>query len=248
MEGWIKLHRKFLNWEWSDKSEMVSLFIYLLLKANHENQQWHNQVIMRGQVVIGRVSLAKSIGVSEQVIRTCLNRLKSTNEITIKSTNKYSIVTIVNYNNYQYIDEINNQQINQEPNQQLTTNKNDKNIYKEKEINKEKEKKSNNDEIADNDFQKFWEIYDKDIAKAQCYKKWLTLKPDEILQIKKHIKKYVKSTPDKQYRKNPLIYLNSKAWNDEVITKLPKYENKRQRTDENSEVKSLSEIFKKFTG
>ena len=32
--GWIRLHKRFLQWEWLDKPEMVQLFLYLLLKAN----------------------------------------------------------------------------------------------------------------------------------------------------------------------------------------------------------------------
>lgn len=32
-----------------------------------------------------------------------------------------------------------------------------------------------------------------------------------------HLEVYIKATPDKQYRKHPMTYLNNKSWNDEVI-------------------------------
>jgi hypothetical protein len=32
-----------------------------------------------------------------------------------------------------------------------------------------------------------------------------------------HLELYVRSTPDIQYRKNPLTYLNSESWNNEII-------------------------------
>jgi hypothetical protein len=37
----------------------------------------------------------------------------------------------------------------------------------------------------------------------------------EILFV--HVPGYVNSTPDKQFRKAPLVYLNSKSFNDEII-------------------------------
>jgi hypothetical protein len=45
----------------------------------------------------------------------------------------------------------------------------------------------------------------------------LTEKEKEL--IWGHVPKYVLSTPDKQYRKNPETYLNNKCWNDEIIYK-----------------------------
>ena len=122
MEGWIKLYRKLSEWEWFNISEMVHLFIYLLLNANHEKGEWRGIIVERGQIITGRNTLTEKTGITQQTIRTCLNRLKSTNEITITSTNKYSIITICNYESYQGCVNGSNQQINQLPNQQLTSN------------------------------------------------------------------------------------------------------------------------------
>lgn len=99
--GWIKLHRKLKNWEWYHDSKMVHLFVHLLLSANHEDNKWQGIVIKRGQLITGRHKLHEGTGISEQSIRTCLTRLKSTNEITITPTNKNSIITLVNYEQYQ---------------------------------------------------------------------------------------------------------------------------------------------------
>ena len=93
---------------------MVHLFLYLLLKANHENNIWQGVEIKRGQLITGRKILSKDTGISEQSIRTCMNRLKLTNELTIKTTNKYTIITICNYDSYQTVNNNNNQQINQQ--------------------------------------------------------------------------------------------------------------------------------------
>ena len=137
--GWIKLHRKFLDWEWYQRSEMVHLFLHFMLLANHEEKKWRGLVIERGQFVTGRISLSDSTGISEQTIRTCINRLKSTNEITTKSTSQYTIITITKYDEYQKDDRKSTRKLtygltNNQPatNQRLTTNKNDKNDKNDK--------------------------------------------------------------------------------------------------------------------
>ncbi len=99
--GWIKLHRSLLDWEWFDDSKMVHLFLYLMVSANHENKMWKGRKVKRGQLVIGRRSLAQKIGFSERSIRTCLHRLVMTGELTIETSHMFSVVTINNYSKYQ---------------------------------------------------------------------------------------------------------------------------------------------------
>lgn len=137
MEGWIKLHRKLISWEWYNDSNMVHLFIHLILSANHKPGNWKGIDLERGQLITGRNKLSEQTGISHQSIRTCLQRLKSTNELTIKSTNKYSILTVCNYDDYQIKNGGTNQQLtskltNNQPatNQQPTTNKKVKNVKK----------------------------------------------------------------------------------------------------------------------
>jgi len=76
--GWIKLHRKIVEWEWFQDSDTFRLFLYLILKANHREKQWKGITISRGQLVTGRKMLSRELGISEQTVRTCLKRLKST--------------------------------------------------------------------------------------------------------------------------------------------------------------------------
>lgn len=120
MDGWIKIHRKFLDWEWYDDINTKVVFLHLLLLANHEDKNWRGQIILRGQLVTSINNLSKSIGLSAQQTRTSLNKLKSTNEITIKSTNKYTTVTIVKYNDYQVNENKNNKQGNMRSNKRET--------------------------------------------------------------------------------------------------------------------------------
>ena len=103
--GYIKLHRKLLNWGWYKDQNTKAVFLHLLLTANYAESEYMGVKIHPGQTVIGRKSLAKTLGMSEKNIRTALNHLKSTNEVAIETTNRFSIVTIVNWEFYQVGDE-----------------------------------------------------------------------------------------------------------------------------------------------
>ena len=133
MIGWIKIHRKFLDWEWFNKSEAVHLFMYLVLKANHKDGQWQGIDIKKGQFVTSFGKISSDTGISLQTIRTLLKKFEKTNEINIKTTNKFTIVTLCKYECYQQENEPTNTQLTNEQqttNKQLTTNKNDKNEKK----------------------------------------------------------------------------------------------------------------------
>ena len=133
--GYIKLHRKFTKWQWYDDPNTVRVFIHLLLTASWEHSEFGGCEIRPGQVVTGRRRLAKDLKMSERAIRTALEHLKSTNEITIKSTNRFSIITIVKWSEYQIgeptsTSKTTNKSTNNRPTkgQKTTTLKNRKNI------------------------------------------------------------------------------------------------------------------------
>lgn len=120
MEGWVTLHRKFLQWEWFDIPEMVKFFIYLLLMAGHSERKYRGIQLQRGEIITSTPTMMKDTKLSEQQIRTCIKRLKSTGEITCKSTNKFTIITICNYDRYQSEDLTANGQNNGQSNTPAT--------------------------------------------------------------------------------------------------------------------------------
>lgn len=71
-------------------------------------------------------------------------------------------------------------------------------------------------------FNKFWSMYDKPTEKQSCKLKWEKLNADEQELIFQKLPAYVEATPERQFRKNPLTYLNRKIWLDEMIPQLPK--------------------------
>lgn len=134
-QGFIKIYRKMLEWEWYKEENAKNLFIHCLLKANWKDGRFQGYDVPRGSFVTGRRQLSQELNISEQSIRTALKRLKSTNEITIKTTKNFSIITIVNYEKYQDVNQETNQQLtSNQPtaNQQLTTIEERKNRKKER--------------------------------------------------------------------------------------------------------------------
>jgi len=138
--GWIKTHRSILEWRWWDKPATAHLFIHCLLKACHEDMEWHGIEITRGSFVTTLANLERETGLTRQEIRTGITRLKSTHEITQQTTHEYSIITITNYDTYQYQPEVeqhtiqhtiqhtSNTPLTHEQHTSNTHNKNNKNI------------------------------------------------------------------------------------------------------------------------
>lgn len=94
MSGYIKLFRKFKEWGWYKDPNTKAVFIELLLRANYKDGEYRGVQIKAGQAVFGRNELAEAVGLTPQNVKTSINHLKSTNEITIKTTNKFSVITV----------------------------------------------------------------------------------------------------------------------------------------------------------
>ena len=144
-DGWIKLFRRFLEWEWYDQTPMVRLFLHLLLKANYEDKKWHGIVIKRGQLVTSFTNLSAETGLSIQVVRSCLDKLQSTGEVNKQSTSQYTIITVCKFADYQQVEE-SEQQTNNKPttSEQQASNKRVTNNQQQHKNIRNKEIKNNN--------------------------------------------------------------------------------------------------------
>ena len=154
--GYIKLFRKMTEWEWYDDLPTFRLFIHLLLRANYQEKKWHGMIIERGCYITSISNLATETKLSAQQVRTAINRLISTNEITKSSTSKYTIIKVLNYDCYQGVNKVDNKQATNEQqatNNQSTTTKERKESKKERSILKEEKIKRRKDvdyqQIAD---------------------------------------------------------------------------------------------------
>lgn len=149
MNGWIKLHRKMLEWEWYSDNNVKILFLHIMLKASYRHTRWHGIEVLPGQLITSLDSLSEETGLTVRQVRTALDKLKSTGELTIKVTNRFRVITIENYTMYQdATDDVDKQDDKQDDRQmtserqtddkQMTTSKEDK---EDKEVKKVKKSK-----------------------------------------------------------------------------------------------------------
>ena len=95
--GFVKLPREIKFWGWYTDSNVFRVFIHLLLSACYEDGEFYGEKVSKGQVMTGRKVLASDLRMSESQVRTALEKLEASGDITIKSTNKYSVITIVKW-------------------------------------------------------------------------------------------------------------------------------------------------------
>ena len=98
---YIKLFRKILTWGWYGDTNTFRVFMHILLNAQYAPSEYKGVTINAGECVFGRKKWAKDLGLSERQVRTAIEHLKSTNEITTKSTNKFTVITIVKWGFWQ---------------------------------------------------------------------------------------------------------------------------------------------------
>ena len=105
LNGFVKIHRQMVEWGWYDDPNTKALFLHLLLTATYKDAEYRGYKLKPGDVVVGRKSLAKALGMSEQQVRTAMAHLEQTGEITRKSTNRFTVVSIANWASYQLEDD-----------------------------------------------------------------------------------------------------------------------------------------------
>lgn len=206
--GWIKLHRKFLEWEWYDDINTKVLFIHLLLKANYKDKKWRGVDIKRGQLLTGLNSLKEETNLSVQQLRTSISKLEKTGEINKQSNKQYSIITVCNYDSYNKKED---ESTNKATHDQQSTNKeatNDQQQHK-----KERKEEGKNINIP---FERFWNLYDKKKgSKYKCEKKWNNLTTKDREAIINMLPIWKQQFKDKQYQPYPYTFLNGRVWESE---------------------------------
>lgn len=105
MGGFIALYRQMVDWEWYTDGPCFKLFIHCLLKANYEEKHWRGIVIPRGSFVTSYSKLSQECGLSVKQVRTALDKLISTHELTKQSASQYTLISVVNYGLYQDYDD-----------------------------------------------------------------------------------------------------------------------------------------------
>ena len=145
LNGFVKIFRQLMEWEWYQDVPVKTLFLHCLLEANFKDKKCRGVELKRGQFLTSNDKLRTKTGLTLQQVRTAIKKLKSTGEITTKSTNRNTIITVVNYDFFQDKNEVATDETTDETtdeqqtdNKQITNNqqllKNDKNVKNVKNV------------------------------------------------------------------------------------------------------------------
>lgn len=99
--GYIKLWRSMLTWEWYDDPPTKDVYIHLILMASISPSTWHGVEIPRGSVVSSYAKIAEQTGLTIRQTRTAIKHLELTGEVTRSAHSKYSVFTLNNYDKFQ---------------------------------------------------------------------------------------------------------------------------------------------------
>ena len=150
MQGWIKLHRKMVNWEWYTDTNVKVLFLHLLLTVNHTAGRWQGMEVAAGETITSVNSLSQQCGLTVKQVRTALEKLERTGDIERKTAKRFTRIKLLNYCVYQSSDTEEGQRKDKQKaikgqtiGKQMATNNNDNNkkndnndnIYNQNKIN-----------------------------------------------------------------------------------------------------------------
>ena len=143
-QGFIKLHRSILKWEWWQDANTTRVFLYLLLNANWEDSRFQGYNVPKGSLVTSYDSIAANLDISQRNARTAISHLKKSKEVSVKRHSHFSIVSIENWEKYQCFDNtsdnhsVNQMTINRQSSDNIKEIKNIRNkeyIIKQKNFN-----------------------------------------------------------------------------------------------------------------
>ena len=219
--GYIKLHRSLLKWEWIDVPGMLTVFVLCLLMANWKDERYHGEVIERGSFVTSIQKFAKICGYSEPYVRKCLKKLNESGEIELKSSNKGTRVKVLNYALYQDFDEhtVSNRVSNTVSDRVSNGVSNRVSTNEEYKEYKEDEEVKNNTRVRAryNSFGEFWNRYPKHTRKAEAEQAFqyaidTGTNPDDILQGLGPWLEYFEGLESDQFVKNPYFWILEECW------------------------------------
>lgn len=205
--GYIKLYRKMTSWGWYTETFTKCVFLHLLFMAQYEPCYFKGVSLEKGQVATSIRQISAETNISMRSVRTALEHLKTTQEVTQTTHGKFSVFTIKNYVDYQCTDTI--------ADNQPTRNRHatDKHPYI-KEVKKERNKEYSTA------FDAFWAAYPRKVAKPKAQTAFHALKPTQDL-LEKMLQAISTQKQSEQWTKDggkfiphPATWLNQHRWED----------------------------------
>lgn len=242
--GYVTVHRKILDNPVVFKdADHIAVWIYLMLNATHKNFQalfkGQSITLLPGQLITGRLSIAKKLKINDSKVKRILNLFKNEQLIDQQTTNQNSLITLVSWGKYQKSDQQSDQRVTNgwtTGDQRVTTNKNVNNVQEQKnvqELNSSSCEEKPKRKIASTyteDFEKFWRAYPSKVGKADAAKKFQkAIKIIPFDSLISAVERYCKSKRVLDgFVCNPATWLHQERWNDMEVKTGNLFEEKDQ--------------------
>jgi len=230
--GYLALYRKIQDHPFYKENRIFSKYeawIDILMEVQHSLEPKEVIIGMSCHVCNYGDSLksvktwSKRWGWTESKTRRYFILLQKMNQIRTKSEGKTTRLSVINYSSYdpkrRDADEMPTEP-RRDADGTATTDKNVNKVNNEKTCKKQPlpgPPEPNEKDLEKESFEKFWKLYDKKDGKKKCEAKWKKISKKVREKIFETLPAYILSTPDKQFRKNPLTYLNGDCWDNEII-------------------------------
>lgn len=105
-KGFALIHRQFMDSRLYSDSQAVHLWLHLILKANHTDEEVNTDIgmmiVRRGQMITGRPTLVSETFIPDNKVKSLLRTFESKGMINIESKGrKFSLISIVKYDDFQ---------------------------------------------------------------------------------------------------------------------------------------------------
>ena len=107
-DGYIKLFRSMMSWEWYTDANTMRVFLHILLNANHRDKEFRVMTIRRGEWLTSYNKIATALGLSKKQVRLSIDKLKRTQEVRTRRARDGALdgllIIVENYTLYQSTD------------------------------------------------------------------------------------------------------------------------------------------------
>lgn len=118
--GFITIQRKITEWRWWGNLNAMSLWLYILVKANWQDRWWDHgkEMVKRGEFISSQVKIAEDLNMNRKTVAKYLKLFAEEGQIELSVDNSKTRIKVINYAKYQDVPEEHGQRDGQ-PNGQL---------------------------------------------------------------------------------------------------------------------------------
>lgn len=221
VEGWVSIHRQIMDhWIYQEKRvfSRFEAWVDIILRANHADNKFmfggELIEVKRGQLLTSIRKLCDHWKWSNTKVTQFLKMLEDDGMLVQKSDTKKTLLTVVNYDKFQSYTHEKTTVKRHENDTETTLKHTNNNVNNDNNDNKKKK-----ENIYTPEFEQFWSVYPRKVAKAVAFGKFkAALKKDSFEYIMQCAMNYAKDCEykgtEQQYIKHPSTFLEKERYRD----------------------------------